>query len=417
MKIKSLIGREVYDSRGWPTVQCEIVLEDDVAIVATVPTGLSQGSYEAKKICDGGERFGGRGVHKAVEHINTIIAPAFIGKKPHAIDMDLELIALDGSSNKARLGANALLAVSMAIYRAHAYNERVELFEFIGHICGAHSVALPFPFFNVINGGMHANNGLQLQEFMVVPVGTENFRQAMEVGVTIFHELGDVLKQRDKQIVFGDEGGYACAFESDIDALDCLTQALERVHQKYNFYALIALDCAASTFYDHVSKRYLWNGELIMAEELIELYEQLIGRYPLCMIEDGLAEDDWEGWSYFKQRIGEKVQLMGDDLVVTNPERIARAIECNAIHGAIIKPNQIGTVTEALQAITLCQKHSIATLISHRSGDTEDTFIADLSVGTSAGQIKSGAPRHSERLAKYNRLLAIEDYLLRAEEN
>ncbi len=417
MKIKSLLGREVYDSRGWPTVQCEIVLEDDARVVACVPTGLSQGTYEAKKIYDGGDRLYGRGVQSAVENINTIIAPALIGKKPHAIDMDLELIALDGTAHKSRLGANALLAASMAVYRAHAYNERIELFEFIGHICGAQSVSLPFPFLNIINGGMHAANGLQIQEYMIVPVGTEDFRHAMEAGVTIFHELGAVLRQRGKQLAFGDEGGYACTFASENDALDCLNEALDRAHQKYNFYALIGLDVAASTFYDHVSKRYLWNGELIMAEELIAVYESFMEKYPLCLIEDGLAEDDWEGWTYFRQRVGEKMQLFGDDLLVTNPERIARAIECNAVHGAIIKPNQIGTVTEALQAITLCQKNGIATLVSHRSGETEDTFIADLSVGTSAGQIKAGAPCHSERLAKYNRLLAIEDYLLRAGEN
>lgn len=415
MKIKSLLGREVYDSRGWPTVQCEITLEDGFAAIATVPTGLSQGSYEAKQLYDGGDRIFGRGVKKAVEIIDTIIAPEFIGKNPHAIDMDLELIKLDGTANKSRLGANTLLAVSMAIYRAHAHNENVELFEFIGHICGANSVSLPFPFFNIINGGMHAQSGLQIQEFMIVPVGTQDFCHAMEVGVTIFHELGTVLRQRGKQLIYGDEGGYACSFATERDALDCLTETLDVVHKKYNFFALIALDVAASTFYDHVSKRYLWDGQLIMAEELIAVYESLIEKYPICMIEDGLAEDDWDGWTYFKQRVGDKLQLMGDDLLVTNPERIAQAVERNAVHGSIIKPNQIGTVTESLQAITLCQKNGIATLISHRSGETEDTFIADLAVGTSAGQIKAGAPRHSERLAKYNRLLAIEDYLIQTE--
>jgi enolase len=415
MKIKSLVGREVYDSRGWPTVQCEIVLEDGFTCVASVPTGLSQGAHEARKIYDGGERLFGRGVQKCVRSIDTIIAPEFIGKKPHAIDMDLELLQLDGTTTKSRLGANTLLAVSMAVYRAHAHCENVELFEFIGHICGADTVSVPFPFFNIINGGMHAHNGLPIQEFMIVPVGTSDFRMAMEVGATIFHELGAALQKRDKQIVFGDEGGYACSFASEREALDILTETIDLVHQKYDYSAMIALDVAASTFYDAASQRYRWKNELILAEELVDVYEDLIEKYPLCMIEDGLAEDDWAGWVYFKKRIGDKVQLFGDDLFATNPERIAHGIECGAVQGAIIKPNQIGTVTETLQAISLCQKHDILTMVSHRSGDTEDSFIADLAVGASAGQIKSGSLRQSERLAKYNRLLAIEDYLMNAE--
>ena len=415
MKIKSLFAREIYDSRGWPTVQCCITLEDGFTCYASVPTGLSQGSYEAKKLYDGGERLFGRGVKNAVHTIDTIIAPEFVGKNPHAIDMDLELIKLDGTANKSRLGANALLAVSMAVYRAHAYNERVELFEFIGHVCGANSVALPFPFFNIINGGMHASSNLQIQEYMVVPMGTSDFASAMEVGVIIFHELGLLLQEKGKQIVFGDEGGYACAFTNEFEAFDLLTETLEIVHKKYNIYALIGLDVAASTFFDHASKGYLWQGQLIMAEELISVYENLLEQYPICMIEDGLAEDDWESWAYFKRRIGDKFQIIGDDLLVTNPERIAKALECNAVHGVLIKPNQIGTVTETLQAVTLCQKNGLTTMVSHRSGETEDNFIADLAVGTSSGQIKAGAPSHSERLSKYNRLLTIEDYLVRAE--
>lgn len=411
MKIKSLVGREIYDSRGWPTVQCEIVLEDGARFSASVPTGLSQGSYEAKKVYDGGERLFGRGVQQCVNHIDNLIAPEFIGQKPHAIDMDLELLQLDGTTNKSKLGANTLLAVSMAVYRAHAYCEGVELFEFIGHICGADTVSVPFPFFNIINGGMHASNGLPIQEFMIVPVGTSDFRMAMEVGATVFHELGAALKKRDKTIMYGDEGGYACQFASECEALDILTETIDLVYKKYDFSAMIALDVAASTLYDHVSKRYLWKDELILAEEMVGVYEELLAKYPICMLEDGLAEDDWEGWMYLKKRIGDKVQLFGDDLYVTNPERIAMGIECGIAQGAIIKPNQIGTVTETLQALSLCQTHDILTMISHRSGDTEDSFIADLAVGSSAGQIKSGSLRGSERLAKYNRLLAIEDHL------
>jgi enolase len=414
MIIKSIIGREIYDSRGWPTVQCDITLEDGFTCSASVPTGVSQGNYEAKKLYDGGDRLWGRGVTKAVEIIDSIIAKKFVGRKPHAIDMDLELLALDGTPNKAYLGANTLLAVSMAIYRAHAYLENTELFEFIGHICGASTVSVPFPFFNLINGGMHARNALNIQEFMVVPVGTSDFRKALEIGATVFHELGEVLQKRNKQISFGDEGGYACSFTNEIEALDCLMEALELVQQKYNFFALIALDIAASTFYDHVSKCYVWSGQLLPTEELVEIYETLIERYPICSIEDGLADNDWDGWAHMYKRIGEKIQIFGDDIFATNLERIAQGIEQKIAHGAVIKPNQIGTVTETLQAISLCQKNNFATFISHRSGDTEDSFIADLAVGVSSGHIKSGAPCRSERLVKYNRLLAIEDYLMRS---
>lgn len=415
MKIKSVIGRELYNSRGLPAVSCEIILENGYSCYSIVPQGISVGTREAYKLYDGDSRLFGLGVTKSVDIINNKIAPVLIDKKPHALDMDLELINLDGTSSKSLLGANTLLAVSMALYRAHAYIENVNLFEFIGYICGADSVSLPFPFFNVINGGLHADNALPIQEFMIVPVGTSDFRSAMEVGVTIFHELGETLKERDKNIAFGDEGGYACQFSNEKEALDILMLTLERVHKNYDMYALIGLDIDAARLYDHVSKRYVWDNQLIMAEELVEMYASLSEQYPICMIEDGLAEDDWTGWTHLKKRLGEKVQIFGDDLFATNPERIACGIECNAAHGTVIKPDQVGTVTETLQAITFCQQNNISTIISHRSGDTEDAFIADLAVGTSAGQIKAGAPCRSERVAKYNRLLVIEDHLIASE--
>lgn len=414
MNIKSLIGREIYDCRGWPTIQCDITLEDGFTCSASVPTGTSQSDYEAKELHDGGKRLWGRGVTKAIEIIDTTIAKKFIGRKPHAIDMDLELLNMDGTSNKSNLGANTLLAVSMAIYRAHAYIEKTELFEFIGHICGATTVSIPFPFFNIINGGMHAQSGLRIQEFMIAPVGTSDFRTTMEVGATIFHELGNVLQKRDKKLSFGDEGGYACQFANDQEALDCLMETLEIVQTKYDFFALIALDVAASMFYDHVTKKYVWGKDLLSSEELIEFYARLIEKYPICALEDGLGEDDWAGWTKLQKRIGNKVQLFGDDIFATNPERITQGIEQNIAHGTIIKPNQIGTITETLQTISLCQKNNFATFVSHRSGDTEDSFIADLAVAVSSGYIKSGAPCRSERLVKYNRLLTIEDYLIRS---
>lgn len=414
MIIKSLIGREIYNSRGWPTVQCDITLEDGFTCSASVPTGLSVGSYEATQLYDSEQRLWGRGVTKAVEHIDTVIAKKFIGRKPHAIDMDLELLALDGTPGKSNLGANTLLAVSMAIYRAHAHLENTELFEFIGHICGASTVSVPFPFFNIINGGMHAHNNLRIQEFMVVPIGTSDFRKAIEVGATIFHELGNILQKQNKVIAFGDEGGYACEFEDEYEVLDTLLETFELVQKKYDFFALIGLDIAANTFYDQESARYLWKNQSLKSDDMIKMYEKIIEKYPICTLEDGLAEDDWDGWTRMHKKIGSKVQIFGDDIFATNPERISRGIEQHVAHGAIIKPNQIGTVTEALQVISLCQKNNFAPFISHRSGDTEDSFIADLAVGVSAGYIKSGAPCRSERLVKYNRLLAIEDYLIRA---
>lgn len=411
MKIKAILGREIYNSRGWPTVQCELILENDRSIYASVPTGLSQGSHEARKTYDEQERLWGRGVLQSVEYIDTVIAQELVGREPHAINMDLELIKLDGTADKSHLGANTMLAVSMAVYRAHAYLERIELFEFIGHVCGADTVTLPFPFFNMINGGMHANNKLRIQEFMVVPVGMPDFRTSMEVSATIFHELRTSLKNHKKMISFGDEGGYASQFSNDEEALDILSETVQRVHTMYGFHSLIALDVAATGFYDANKKYYEWHGEKLMTEELVARYEKLVDQYPICSIEDGLAEDDWDGWVYMVQRLKGKVQIIGDDLFVTNPTRISQGIELGAANGAVIKPDQIGTITETLQAIRLCHENNITTTVSHRSGDTEDAFIADLAVGTSSGQIKSGGLCRSERLAKYNRLLLIEDHL------
>lgn len=411
MKIKAILGREIYNSRGWPTIQCELVLEDGKVVYASVPHGLSQGSHESRAIFDEEERLWGRGVLKSVEYIENVIAPEFVGKDVHAIDMDLKLIELDGTIDKSYLGSNTILAVSMALYRAHAYAEGVELFEFLGHVCGADTVTLPFPFFNSINGGVHAQNKLQIQEFMIVPVGMSDFRSSMEVGATIFHELKTVLKKKKKHIVFGDEGGYASDFENEKEALDILSETIERVRQSHGYQALIGLDIAATEFYDSPSKRYRWGDEMILAEELVAIYEGFTRHYPICSIEDGLAEDDWDGWAYMMQRIKDNVQIIGDDIFVTNPNRIVEGIEKGIGTGCIIKPDQVGTVTEALQSIRLCQEHDLTTIVSHRSGETEDTFIADLAVGASAGQIKSGGLARSERIAKYNRLLIIEDHL------
>ncbi len=413
MNIKALIAQEIYNSRGWPTIQCEIILDDGYSAIASVPTGLSRGSYEACTTHDGGARLWGRGALKAVESIEKIIAPEFIGKPPHAINMDLQLLSLDGTPDKSHLGANVLLAVSMAVYRAHAHAENVELFEFIGHICGAESISLPFPLFNMINGGLHAQNELFIQEFLVVPVETENFKHSMEIGAVIFHELGKTLKLHGKELVFGDEGGYASHFSSDKEALDLLSETLENVHSLYGFKALCALDVAASRLLDSTLNRYNFGHQMQSSQEVVSYYEELINSYPICSIEDGLAEDDWAGWKLLTEKLGDQIQIVGDDLFVTNTERIAYGIEQKAATAVLIKPDQIGTVTESLQAIQLAKDHQLSTVISHRSGETEDSFIADLVVGTSAGQIKTGGLCRSERLAKYNRLLTIEDHLIR----
>lgn len=415
MKIKHIFGREVYNSRGWPTVQCEIVLDDGSVFYASVPTGMSRGSYEARTVHDGLDRLWGRGVKRAVDIIEGVIAPEFIDKEPHAINADLRMLDLDGTPDKSRLGANAMLAVSMAMYRAHAHTEGVELFEFMGHVFGAESVSIPFPMFNMINGGLHAQNTLNIQEFLVVPIDVENFAAAMEVGAVIFHELGNTLKQYKKGIVFGDEGGYAPQFANDIEALDILGETLVKVNAQYGFSAFCALDVAASRFYDRSTATYTLDGEKLTADDMVKYYETLLANYPISSIEDGLSEDDWDGWILMTNRLKDRVQIIGDDLFVTNPQRIIHGIQAQAATSVLIKPDQIGTVTEALQAIQVSRENDLMVVVSHRSGDTEDPFIADLAVATSASLIKTGGLTRSERLAKYNRLLVIEDHLMRGQ--
>lgn len=411
MKITKVIAREIFDSRGFPTVQCEIFLDKDRSVIASVPAGMSLGSEEALEVRDGGKRLFGKGVLKAIENIETIIAPEILGKEPNAIDMDLKFIEMDGTPNKSYLGANSILAVSMAIYRAQAAAENLELYELIAHFMGANSVSLPFGMFNLINGGLHANNNLFIQEFMVVPVGAENFRAALENAILIYHELKAILHANGKSVAVGDEGGFAPNFKDDFEALEMLFEAINRVSSKYNTSAIIAIDVAASQYYNPKTKLYKLPFGQLSTIEMIEYYKSLVKKYPIYSIEDGLSELDWEGWIKLTASFESNAQIVADDIFATNVFKIARGINEGVANSVIIKPNQIGTVTESLQAIKLCKENNLNTIVSHRSGETEDSFIADLAVGSNAGQIKSGGCARSDRMAKYNRLLAIEDTL------
>lgn len=412
MKITKITAREIYDSRGWPTIQCEVTLKDETVVVASVPAGLSRSRYEAYELRDGGKRLWGKGVLRAVENIEHIIAPGLIGKEPNGPMMDIAILDMDGTADKSNLGANSMLAVSMAIYKAQAYNEKIQLYELIAQLCGSETITMPFPQFNVINGGLHGNNKMQIQEFLLVPIGCQYFRTAMELGVTIFHELKNVLNKHGKSVAVGDEGGFAPQGTTDIEALAYLYEAIERVKDDQGKNCIIALDCAASQFYDQSTGLYLWQGSKLTTVQLIEAYESLMDEYPIYSLEDPLVEDDVEGWKLLSKRLSGDVQIVGDDIFATNFHRIEQGIKNGVATASVIKPNQIGTITETLQTIQLCKNNGMNMIVSHRSGETDDTFIADLAVGTSAGQIKAGGCSRGERLAKYNRLLTIEDSLL-----
>jgi len=410
MKIAHLTARELYDSQGYPTVQCEIGLSTGETVTAMVPAGHSIGQYEAVELRDHEARMDGKGVRKAIEVIEQVIAPLIVGEEPRALELDMRIIELDGTQDKSRLGANTMLAVSQALYRAEALWHDIELFELFAALYNADTVTMPIPMLNVINGGLHAPNNLAIQEFLIVPVGAPSFRAGLEMGITIYHELGRVLSALGKSTAVGLEGGYASHFESEYEALDIVTEVVERMNARYSTSCMIALDMAASQW-SVEEGLYLWHQDAYTSEDMIARYKDMVTRYPLYSLEDPLGQNDWLGWQVLTQELGTKVQLVGDDLFATHVQRIGRGAQEKAATAAVIKPNQIGTVTEALQAIMLCKDNNLNTLVSHRSSDTEDTFIADLVVGTSAGQFKAGAPCRSERMSKYNRLLVIEDTL------
>lgn len=410
MNISKVIGREIYDSRGIPTIECEITLENGQTFRGSAASGTSKGSYEAFELRDNDKRLMGKGVSKAIEKLESIIAPELVGQAPEVVEMDMHLIDLDGTENKSNLGANTLIATSIAVVKAQAAVTGIEVFELLAHLCDQRSVSIPFPLFNVINGGVHARTSLPIQEIMIVPVGAATFRESMEWAVKIFNTLGELLLKQGERITVGYEGGYAPDFSDVNQALDLVMEAI--AINKGDEDVLLALDFAANQFFDFDAQKYQWGGKKLTTEKMLDYYMKLAKKYPLYAIEDPFAESDWEGWQALTKELEDDVQVVGDDIFATNPYRISQGIENKAATAAIIKPNQIGTVTETLQSINLCKEYGMQTVISHRSGETEDTFIVDLVVGTSGGHIKAGGPSRGERVAKYNQLLRIEDSLM-----
>jgi enolase len=409
--ITGVYGREILDSRGNPTVEVEVQLESGAWGRAAVPSGASTGKREAVELRDGdSQRYRGKGVQQAVRNVEENIAPEVEGMEAsEQAAVDQALLELDGTPNKSTLGANAILAVSLAVARAAADDAGLPLYAYLG---GVGARLLPVPLLNILNGGAHADNGIDFQEFMLVPAGAENFSTALRMGVEIFHSLKDLLKDKGLTTGVGDEGGFAPDLPSNTAALDLFMQAIERAGYRPGEDVLLALDVAASEFAEAGGRYRLGRDNVVrQSDEMIALYESLVERYPIVSIEDGLGEDDWGGWGALTRRLGAKVQLVGDDLFVTNPAIIQQGIKNGIGNAVLIKVNQIGTLTETMEAIELAKRAGYGTIISHRSGETEDTFVADLAVAVNAGQIKTGSLARSERTAKYNQLLRIEEEL------
>jgi enolase len=409
--IKTVHAREILDSRGNPTVEVEVTLEDGRMARAGVPSGASTGVHEALELRDGDKgRFGGKGVLKAVEHVNTEIAAALTGKD--ATDqsgIDGTMIQLDGTTNKSRLGANALLGVSLVVARVAALASDLPLYRYIG---GMTATVLPVPMFNIMNGGVHANwQGTDLQEFMIAPVGAPTFREAVRWASETYHTLQGVLKESGYTTGVGDEGGFAPALKHNADAIELIIRAIEKAGYKPGEQIAIALDPASSGFYENGLYNLRTEGRKATSAEMVAMYADWAQKYPLVVLEDGLAEDDWDGWKLLNQTLGQKIELVGDDLFVTNVERIRRGIQENVANAVLIKLNQIGTLTETIAAITMARKAGWGAMVSHRSGETVDSFIADLTVGMSTGHLKTGAPCRGERVEKYNQLMRIEEEL------
>ncbi|HEX6313339.1 MAG TPA: phosphopyruvate hydratase [Gemmatimonadaceae bacterium] len=409
--ILDITAREILDSRGNPTIEVDVLLENGIAGRAAVPSGASTGEHEALELRDNDkDRYLGKGVLQAVENVIEVIAPALREMDPgEQMEIDQTLIELDGTPNKGKLGANAILGVSMATARAAAMDREMPLYRYLG---GPLTRTLPVPLMNILNGGAHATNTVDFQEFMIVPIGAESFSEALRMGAEVFHSLKKVLVKRGLATGVGDEGGFAPDLPSDEDALQVIIEAIEAANYQPGMQVALALDCAASELFKDGTYTFKKSGAGNRdAAGMVELYASWLEKYPIVSIEDGLAEDDWDGWAALTSTIGDRVQLVGDDLFVTNTERLARGIENNVGNAILIKVNQIGTLTETLEAIELARSAGYLSVISHRSGETEDTFIADLAVGTGAGQIKTGSASRTDRVAKYNQLLRIEEEL------
>ena len=408
--IESVYAREVLDSRGNPTVEVEVVLESGAEGRAIVPSGASTGAFEAVELRDGDKgRYLGKGTQNAVNNVNTIIAPELEGlESTDQPGIDALLLELDGTPNKGKLGANAILGVSMAVARASADELGLPLFQYIG---GVNAKQLPVPMMNILNGGEHADNNVDVQEFMILPVGAPCFKEGLRMGAEVFHALKKVLGEKGLACGVGDEGGFAPNLGSNREALELIVEAIEKAGYKPGDDVRLGLDVAATEMYDKETKLYdlKHEGKKLTAEQMVDLYEEWVNNFPIVTIEDGLDEEDWDGWKVLTDRLGKKVQLVGDDLFVTNTERLERGIEAGVANSILIKVNQIGTITETLDAIEMAKRAGYTAVISHRSGETEDTTIADLAVAVNAGQIKTGAPSRTDRVAKYNQLLRIEE--------
>lgn len=417
IEILDVYAREVLDSRGNPTVEVEVTVDGGIMGRAAVPSGASTGAFEAVELRDGGDRYMGSGVETAVENVNGIIADEIIGM--NALDqvaVDKAMIALDGTPNKAKLGANAILGVSMAVAKAAANALDMPLYQYLG---GFNAKTMPVPMMNIMNGGKHADNTVDLQEFMIMPVGAESFKEALRMCAEIYHNLKKVLKGKGLSTAVGDEGGFAPDLATPDEVIDLIKEAVDKAGYKWGEDIKIALDPASTELYDEKDGKYHFPGESQMAgkeivrtsAEMVEMWKALCEKYPIISIEDGLAEEDWEGWQLLTKELGNKVQLVGDDLFVTNTARLQKGIDLKAGNAILIKVNQIGTLTETFDAIHLANKHNMTAIVSHRSGETEDATIADIVVAVNAGQIKTGAPCRSDRVAKYNQLLRIEEEL------
>jgi enolase len=407
--IEHIAGREVLDSRGNPTVEVEVYLASGAEGRAIVPSGASTGQFEAVELRDGSARFGGKGVATAVDHVNEDIRTALVGwEAMEQREIDLQMVDLDGTDNKGRLGANAILGVSLAVAKAAADELGVPLYRYVG---GTNAHVLPVPMLNVLNGGAHADNNVDFQEFMIMPVGAAGFREALRWGAETYHVLKAVLHERGLSTAVGDEGGFAPDLGSNEEALQLLVEAVERAGFAPGDDVALALDVASTEFFEDGTYRLAGEGRDLSPSELVGLLTELGGKYPIVSIEDGCAEEDWDGWAELTKALGDRLQLVGDDLFVTNVDRLSRGVEAGVANSILIKVNQIGTLTETLDAVALAARSGYTSVMSHRSGETEDTTIADLAVATNCGQIKSGAPARSDRVAKYNQLLRIEDDL------